>query len=782
MIQGKMEELDDLSRSFGGYKKGAVLSSQKEEEVEDKAVQSGEQDRQVGYVAMVSRIMDEQDLRRISGWQGEFKSSTLKKTIESLNTFHQEMKTNINFTNLEEGIKEGKNSYHKLLEKVSHYVERGSSKYADIHIHRKEEKAMLPVMSTLLISLYSLGNVFDYLENLAYDFLMKNQEESATLREIITGREALSVRGNMASTKIQEPSSILDKTAYQMKKRNSKEEVSLDKRQELYQRKLPVLKGKGKEDIDDYLQELKAIATMVDDLELQSSSDMEREDVKIDFIDIEKMIHVLLHNPFLLQENGSGSVEGAFRDSDLAEAAEYARITQGMTVKEGLQIIDEIRKDKAETAAKESIKNGGAMSQVLIDLEKKRVLRTAKNKEGVKGQRQTNNFNYDEAMSRLGEITGLGSQAGARSTYYKDIEGTLQYGTNMQKAEGKEGYFAKLSFGEKKADSVMREGRHNIFGHNTKEEMERNAKLIYSSFNMQILDYIAFHQDRKANNYFVNLEAEDPLQAFMGIDNDNVFGKGVAEKKIDRVLSYKSLSSQKYRESGSIRKEGDRDYRDSTSTLFGFHCIPKETLDQINNLDEKKIETYMEPYLDRAARFELIHRIQELKKYVSNKALVFDLHTEEGMEEFKKETMKMTVYSIIDNAQTFHKDDTIQLHGGIGLRSGPSVLIRTFLANYFGSFSGGKDGKYHQNDEYNTEGMTKQQFYGGENRRNFNNKLWVVFDAMMEAGGMTREQVWEEIEKLSYMQNKTEEEKRMIKKAFLEGLTSMYGNWNLKPY
>ena len=62
MIQGKMEELDDLSRSFGGYKKGAVLSSQKEEEVEDKAVQSGEQDRQVGYVAMVSRIMDEQDL------------------------------------------------------------------------------------------------------------------------------------------------------------------------------------------------------------------------------------------------------------------------------------------------------------------------------------------------------------------------------------------------------------------------------------------------------------------------------------------------------------------------------------------------------------------------------------------------------------------------------------------------------------------------------------------------------------------------------------------------
>ena len=34
MIQGKMEELDDLSRSFGGYKKGAVLSSQKEEELE----------------------------------------------------------------------------------------------------------------------------------------------------------------------------------------------------------------------------------------------------------------------------------------------------------------------------------------------------------------------------------------------------------------------------------------------------------------------------------------------------------------------------------------------------------------------------------------------------------------------------------------------------------------------------------------------------------------------------------------------------------------------------
>ncbi|MBR3607002.1 MAG: hypothetical protein IKL51_05450, partial [Lachnospiraceae bacterium] len=222
-------------------------------------------------------------------------------------------------------------------------------------------------------------------------------------------------------------------------------------------------------------------------------------------------------------------------------------------------------------------------------------------------------------------------------------------------------------------------------------------------------------------------------------------------------------------------------------TLYGFRCIPKETADQIKALDEKKIEKSMRPYLDRAARFALLQRILELKKYASGTSQVIDINTEEGMKQFKKETMKMTVYSIIDNAETKTNEDTLRLQGIWGASNhAPSVLIRTLMNLYFFGFSmanaSGKNDKYTPNDDYITDGMSKQEFYSKDNRRNFNNKLWVVFDAMMDAAGMTREQVWEEIEKLPYMQEKGETQKKRIKEAFLAGLTSWYGTFDLKPY
>ena len=456
-------------------------------------------------------IMTVDSLRALSGWQKEFKSSTLIKTLQSLEQFHQDMKQTISLDNMGEVITSSTASYETLLQKVSHYVERGRSWYAGIHLHREEEKAMMPAMSTLLIKLYSLGNVFQYLENLSYDYLMENQIESVPLNDIVNGRGALSVQGNMASTGIQKGQ--IDKTSYQMNKRNGGE-AAIDKRQELLQRTLPALKGTDQESVEQYLQELEKIAKMIDDMELQSTDDLEREDIKIDFIDISKMIHMLLKNPFLLSEGETKEkVAGNYRDSDLALTMEYYQLTQGLAVKDALILIDQKRLEAVETAAQDSIKTGGQLSQVLIDLEQKRVLRTGLSSKGIEEQRTINNFNYDEAMSRLAEVTGLGSQAGARTTYYKDTQGKLQYGTNMDLAAGKEARLAKISFGEEKADKEMKGGRRNIFGHSSEKELKWNAGFITSSFTMQILDYIAFHRDRKTNNFFIDMEAEDSTHA-----------------------------------------------------------------------------------------------------------------------------------------------------------------------------------------------------------------------------------------------------------------------------
>ncbi|MBR5578955.1 MAG: hypothetical protein IKW28_08180, partial [Lachnospiraceae bacterium] len=158
-----------------------------------------------------------------------------------------------------------------------------------------------------------------------------------------------------------------------------------------------------------------------------------------------------------------------------------------------------------------------------------------------------------------------------------------------------------------------------------------------------------------------------------------------------------------------------------------------------------------------------------------------------GMDAFKKETMKLTVQNIIDTAVSFDKDTNISLHGAMGLRTAPSVLIRTLMGVFFGAHLGGKNKEYHQNDEYNTENMSWNEFYGEANRRNFNDKLWNVFDAMIEASGeegdtveQRRESVWKKMEKLSYIKDRPEEEKRIIKDMFIRGRTAMYGMWNLK--
>lgn len=812
MIQGKLEEMTKIQSGFGNYGNGLgqILSETAgtgQQMVGEQKGQANETTDSKAFIPITAknRIWDVEAISQISGrakTSGQsqvsglesFKSSTLRKTMETLQDFHDTMDGEISLSSMEDSLSRAESAYEKLLEQVSHYVERGTKWYAGIHVHREEEKAVLPVMSTLLIKLYSLGNIFDHIENLSYDYLMKNQRENATLREVIESREALSVEGNMPS--VNQQSGQIDRTAYQMKKRSpGQENITLNKRQELLQRELPTLKnGSKEEDRARYIRELKAIATMVDDLELQSSDAEEREDVKIDFIDISKMIHILSQNPFLLTGKETGEREGNYRDEDLRLAAEYARKTQGMTVADALLHIDQLRQERAETAAADSIKAGGAMSQVLIDIKEKRVLRTSKDTGGLKGQRAKNNFNYDEAMSRLGEITGLGSLAGARTTYYEDTEGKLQYGTNMEKASGKQARDVKLSFGNEEVDKNMRGGRYNIFGYGSPEELKKNGSLIISSFKLQILDYISYHRDRHYENFFIDLEADDPTQAFVGIDNDNVFGKGTDGLKRKRLISYKQHAEKDYEGSnrtvifGPDEIKHKLDYKHVTSTLKGFACIPKETLQQIMALDERKIEEGMRPYLDRAARMAMMTRVRSLKEYAKTKAKKVDVYSPEGMREFKKETMKVMVNTIMNNRTD---DDILGNAGDFSLsRTAPGILTRAIMMQYFNLDGLIKDKNnpgeyiYRPSYEYIREGQSPEEYFATSNRKARNQDYWRVFDAMIQESGQTREQLWDYYMEQIYGARRNEkEQEENIKKArelFVTGKMKMSAFWSDK--
>lgn len=796
MIKDKIEEMSKIQTGYGNYgfglgqmirehagiQTGEQIDTPKQENLQSHTDTEEKFTMPPNSIAKKNGIWDENGLRQISGWKDEFKSKTLQDVIQSLNDFHREMGSQITLSNLKDTIDNGERAYTKLLEQVSHYVNRGRKWYAGVHIHRKEEKAMLPVMGTLLIKLYSMGNAFDYIENLSYDYLMKHGLQSAALGEIISGREALSTQGNMASTQLQEGQ--IDRTAYQMKKRTSdNKQVTFDKRQELMHRKLPVLQGNSKAELDGYLQELEAIGTMVEDLELQSSSGLEREDVKIDFIDITKMVHILSKNPALLTGEEFGKNERKFRNTDLVLAKDYYNLTKGMTVAEAMKAINTQRIENAEVAAEDSKKSGGVLSQVLIDLQKKRVLRTSKEENGVEQQKGKNNFNYDEAMSRLAEVTGLGGQAGARTTYYMDTEKKLQYGTNMEKAEGQQASKVQFSFGNENVDKNMRNVGYNIFGHESKEVLNKNAGLIISSFRLQILDYIAYHRDRHTENFFIDLDAADSTQAFMGIDNDNVFGKGTSSEKEKRVVSYQEHAKRGYE--GTIIDGRNVGYKDVTSTLSGFVCIPKEIYKQIMELKETTIEEEMKPYLDRAARFALLGRIRSLKEYVSTKAKTVDLYTVEGMKEFKKETMGAMVKTIMN----VRNDSNLMGDSGMynNSRYAPGILMRVLMSQYFNKGSLIKDEKrpgeyeYNSNFEYIKEGQTPEEYFNSKNNANRNQDYWRVLDAMIEESGQTRSQVWENYMRDTFGDKRKEVENgsafQDYKKAFLAGRMKMFMVW-----
>lgn len=681
-------------------------------------------------------IPNEEGLHQISGWEKPFKGTALKRAVNQLNAFHEAMDGEVSVDNIQ-AIHTANDDFLELVREVSSFVDGARRKSS--WFHKKEEAALLPAMSSLLIQLYSMGNAFDNKENLAYDYLMEGNFASARVGDIITGRSAMSVQGNMVSTGIE--SGQIDRTAQQLHEWEKDDNPQADYLQELKSRRLPSRGDKNA------VESLERIARMLDDIELQSKDSIQREDIRTQFIDVTKMVHLLLMNPDLMTGEGVEKLKSgkmSHEKTDLLNTAEFFQATAGMTVQEATQKLDEIRQTKAETAAQDSIVGGGALSQVFIDKEKNRVLRTSKEKSGIEEQKAKNNFNYDEAMSRLGEITGLGGQAGARTTYYKDLEGNLQYGTNMDKASGKQARDVKLSFGDEQVDSQMKAGRHNIFGHGSKEELERNAGLIISSFKMQIIDYLSTHQDRHNENFFIDLNAKDPEQAFMGIDNDNVFGIGTGLVRDGRTVAYKAHATGTYEQ----KRDG---YRDVTTTLKGFQCIPQDTKNQIDALNEEKIGEAMKPYLDRAARLALIRRVKKLKAYVSENAKIIDIRTEAGMQEFKKETMGLMAKSMMEI-----RDGQISLLGRSGagshVRALPGILMRALGMQYFGIGQAAKvenseEYRYFTEFEYMTEEKTVPEYFNNNNKKEREQKFWNSFEGMIRAAGMEENEEYLKLKK-----------------------------------
>lgn len=786
MIQDKINEMQEIQSGFGNYGFGlGQLIRQKEgisnrtQEPEAVSPVKQEEEKKVlpNLITTKNGLMDEEGLRRASGWKEPFKSETLLSTLRCLEDFHREMDTVVDAkTMAHPGTKKDLvEVYENLLDKVEHYIQRGSQWYSGIHLHRKEEKAMLPVMSTFLIKLYSMGNVFDNINNLGLDYMVENGKTSASFSEVLTSKMAGNIQGTMSS--VTEQTGQVDKTAYQMKKRNSQEEkFSAD--DEIKARRLPSLNEKNSR------EELRRIAVMIEEAELRVETNIGREQYKIEYGDLLKMIYILLN-----QAEEEEEKKITWKQEDVVQARDFWNKTAGMTVEDAVMEINKIREESYETASVKSVKSGGNLSGVLIDKENKRVLRTSDNQKDLKTKRDNNNYNYDEAMSRLAEVTGLKSMAGARTTYYKDMEGKLQYGTNMELAAGKDASEAKLSFGDQETDRRMRSGRHNIFGSSSKKELNRNADIIVSSYNMQILDYIACHQDRHVNNIFIDLDAKDGTQAFTGIDNDNVFGKSLGTLKSTRKIENAAHVTGAYEEAAKGK------YQDVTTLLEGFEFIPQETAAQVKRLSPTKINEALKPYLDRSARFAVINRVNKLKEYVGNKSRVMNIRTEEGMDAFKKETINRMLGVALEVSNAEVSEENRQFLMGVATQMGSNgrkmtgILMRTLMCQYFtmtNKLVTKKDGSYHymQEFEYTPEGteedyITKSNI--GKREENFNK----TFDSMLRVINKTREGLWNETMERKYGAEEVKKmelnaEYRVAKESFIRGKMKFFDTYQVK--
>ena len=218
--------------------------------------------------------------------------------------------------------------------------------------------------------------------------------------------------------------------------------------------------------------------------------------------------------------------------------------------------------------------------------------------------------------------------------------------------------------------------------------------------------------------------------------------------------------------------------------------IPKETAQQISQMDEGKIEEAMRPYLDRAARFALLKRIRKLKDYASTKSNVFDIHTPKGMDMFKREILSDAVKMILVQK----KGDYLMGHSdemGTQARWIPVALTRALMIQYFSMSSklelkegSENEYKFAPELEYVPKGMNAKDYISKENFEKRDQNFWKSFEGLIRSSGKTKEEIWEEAMELKYGSKKEEMEKneeyQKFREAFVKGQVKMFDPFKVR--
>ncbi len=521
--------------------------------------------------------------------------------------------------------------------------------------------ALMPGVSQLLIQAYQLMPMIAGMDKILVPYVFATHNDQVSVAELVESPQAKALLGSMSSIAAQdgvprdggaEVMRLYGASAN--KRKNAKKDDRLtaveaetdlvrlsrgrsgNAEAEAHARLFPSI------DSSSFIQDAARLLQMLDDLSTKTSEKSlttHRENMFV-----MRLLSEALASPSIQAMCSADETvaQAAQTDASEADAALVARLREaaGKTVGQlNVAFTDFLLSEGQITqVSKDAVATGGALSSTFIDKANDGVFRAVKSnakktaEENLAIQKKLYNGSYDEAMAKLDEALGLGMIAKANVAAYKNKAGESLLGSKMELVKGgsmQDALTHDRKTGEKTVDF-------------------KSPRLIEDYMRLAVIDYIAMHVDRHAGNYMYNPDAGPDEPMLKGIDNDMVFnmspdedfGQGVGGKDnrsgrenvnfmlVDRNGGQADLKRADKREESTMYRRQGRQNK-NLLTLDAFDVVSPQIKELVMNIDSKKVDAVLRPYVNVTARLAALERIKELKTYVGS-AKVVSLYQKDG--------------------------------------------------------------------------------------------------------------------------------------------------------
>lgn len=609
------------------------------------------------------------DLYAKSGLTGEEElPPQAQAMIAALSNYHEFMDTRVlTIDHFRE-----KDDHRPEVQVLDAVIRAGNAMVAGFKGKNKKSSAytaLMPGVSQLLIQAYQLMPMIAGMDRILVPYIFATHNDQVSVAQLIESPQAKALMGAMSSIAAQdgvprdggaEVMRLYGASANKRKNAKKKDRIN-EVTSETDLDRLGAASGGSVEaeangrlfpsiDSASFIEDSVRLLQMLDDLSTKTSG--KALYTHHEYLLVMKLLSQALASPSI-QAMCSHDVDIATvaqQDASEEDAALVERLRQaaGKTVGSLTESFTDFMLSEGQITpvSQDSFATGGMLSATFIDKANNAVFRASKAAENATAaetlakQKKAFNGSYDEAMSKLDEALGLGMIAKAEVAAYKNKTGEALIGSKMELVKGS----SMLSYMEK----AKKNGTEGV--------NVDNPRLMADYLRLAVVDYIAMHTDRNRGNYMYNPDAGPDEPMIKGIDNDMVFnmspgedfGQGVGSRvNVNEMITDRNAGQANMLRKTSVKNKYRRQGRQLQhlgASLTAFNIITPEIKEIVMNIDSKKINDVLRPYVNVTARLAALERIEELQTYVSNTSQVVDLYKKDGSVD--EENMKIHQDSI----------------------------------------------------------------------------------------------------------------------------------------